>query len=523
LRFRTLVTITIFAITTMAQAQNKKLAKPRDYYLHTSGDDLAEGTKEKPWKTLRRLNNTRLRPGDRVFLRGGQTFNGTLVIDSSDLGLPGKPVLIGSYGNGHAIINAGDSSAVVINGAGYLRLSDLKCVGSGRKNGNTKNGVAILYSHHTAISNLDVGGFQKTGLMIYSSDSIRISKVHAHDNGFAGIAADGEYQQRYTQRIHIVDCLAENNPGDPTNLVNHSGNGIIVGNGKNILIEYCAATNNGWDMPRTGNGPVGIWCYEADSVMIQHCIAYRNKTSPGGGDGGGFDFDGGVTNSVIQYCLSYENQGSGFGIFQYDGAGKWHDNTIRFCISENDGAVSPAGAGVFIWNSSMDTAQFRRCYFYNNVVYNEKAAAISYESQSANAGFYFLNNIFVAKDSLVIGRETNSIYLNNNWYSLESTFNIGGMKSFDNWARDNKKEDLNGQLRGSNRFPYFANPGNTGITEPRLLDRFYAYRLQSEPPPLKPGINLKKILNLNRGACDFNGKLLKTDIVGACVTSTSHE
>ncbi len=73
-------------------------------------------------------------------------------------------------------------------------------------------------------------------------------------------------------------------------------------------------------MPRKGNGTVGIWCYEANSVMIQHCLSFQNKTSQGGEDGGGYDFDGGTTNSIIQYCLSYENQGSAFGIFQYDGA-----------------------------------------------------------------------------------------------------------------------------------------------------------------------------------------------------------
>ena len=67
-----------------------------------------------------------------------------------------------------------------------------------------------------------------------------------------------------------------------------------------VLIEYCTATNNGWDMPRTGNGPVGIWAYESDSVLIQRCIAYRNKTQKGAADGGGYNFDGGMTNSIIR-------------------------------------------------------------------------------------------------------------------------------------------------------------------------------------------------------------------------------
>ena len=165
--------------------------------------------------------------------------------------------------------------------------------------------------------------------------------------------------------IYIGYCRAENNPGDPSNLNNHSGNGIVVSACTKVLIEYCTATNNGWDMPRKGNGPVGIWAFEADSVVIQHCLSYRNKTSVGGADGGGFDLDGGVTHSIVQYCLSYENQGAGYCLFQYLYASPWHDNIFRYNISENDGAVSDAHGGVYIWNSAKLTPdQFYNCRFY---------------------------------------------------------------------------------------------------------------------------------------------------------------
>ena len=80
--------------------------------------------------------------------------------------------------------------------------------------------------------------------------------------------------------------------------------GTVLFNVARATIEYCKAAENGWDMPRKGNGPVGIWCAcNADRVVIQHCISHHNK-SPGL-DGGGFDFDGGVTNSVMQYNYSY--------------------------------------------------------------------------------------------------------------------------------------------------------------------------------------------------------------------------
>ena len=212
-------------------------------------------------------------------------------------------------------------------------------------------GWQLIISSGIWVNDVNISGFQKSGLRVYSSQHINVNNIFAHDNGSAGITVEAPYQTRESSYIKILNCRAENNPGDPTNLTNHSGNGIVVGNCKNVTIDRCTATNNGWDMPRIGNGPVGIWAYEADSIIIQHCLSYKNKTSKGGADGGGFDLDGGVTNSIVQYNMSYDNQGSGYCIFQYWGASPWHNNTFRYNISENDGSVSDSQAGLYIWNT----------------------------------------------------------------------------------------------------------------------------------------------------------------------------
>jgi hypothetical protein len=47
---------------------------------------------------------------------------------------------------------------------------------------------------------------------------------------------------------------------------------------QNILIEYAPLPITD-GICRIGNGPVGIWACETDSVVIQHCISYRNKTA----------------------------------------------------------------------------------------------------------------------------------------------------------------------------------------------------------------------------------------------------
>ncbi len=74
------------------------------------------------------------------------------------------------------------------------------------------------------------------------------------------------------------------------------------------------------------------------------------------------------------------------------------------------------GAGVFIWNGSKDKNQFKNLEFYNNIVYNSKGAVMHYDKkESEHVGFRFYNNIFVAKDELVLEKDTlgTDVFLNN--------------------------------------------------------------------------------------------------------------
>jgi hypothetical protein len=246
-------------------------------------------------------------------------------------------------------------------------------------------------------------------------------------------------------------------------------------------------------MPRIGNGPVGIWAYEADSVLIQHCLAYKNKTSKGGADGGGFDFDGGVTNSIIQYCFSYGNQGSGLCIFQYWGASPWHDNIYRYNISENDGTVSDSQAGLYIWNSSNDEKQFYNCKVYGNIIYNSKVAAISFSETSRSKGFHFYNNIFVGKDSLIKAHDQmdDVTFEGNDWWSLNSKFNIGEIRDLRTWSDKTGKEKINGKLAGLNEDPKFRSPGNSSLDSAIQLKSFSAYELPAHSE-LKTKLKLYK-------------------------------
>lgn len=422
------------------------------------------------------MGRVALGPGDSVFFRGGQVFTGTLRLGHG--GSAGHPAWIGSYGSGAATIDGGDSSAVVLYRAHWIVVKGIRLVGAGRKKGNVKDGLAVRESDHVRVDGVDITGFQKSGLFIYASTNIVLYGVYAHENGAAGIAVEGPYDSKKGSRdLKILYCRADDNPGDPTNLTNHSGNGIVCGHCTRLLIDHCSATNNGWDMPRIGNGPVGIWCYEADSVTIRHCLAFRNKTSPGAADGGGFDLDGGVTNSVIEDCLSYGNQGAGFCIFQYWGASPWHHNIIRNNISEDDGGVSDARGGIYVWNSSGDPNQFYDCQVYNNTVYNTKEAALSFSEKSARRGFTFYKNIFVGADSLVRGKRGVDVFKNNDWWVLHSKD-----------GRSDKPGDRG--LTGVFVRPVFKDPGGTKLTDVRGLAGYTKYTLLG--PAMLRGIGANK-------------------------------
>ncbi len=485
----------------------------RAYYVSANGDDQGDGTLLRPFQTLSRLLSVKFRAGDSILLEGGNVFAGTILLN--DIASVGNKVFIlTSYGENSAVIESGNREAISINNCRNVTVSDLTIKGAGRKEGNTTSGVSIFHCEDLTVARLDISGFQKSGLAIINSSNVLISNVVAHANGYAGISVHGEnYMKSDCRNIRIVDCRAENNPGDPSNLKNHSGNGIVVSQCRNVLIRSCTATNNGWDMPRKGNGPVGIWAWDADSVVIESCLSYRNRTAPHADDGGGFDFDGGVTNSIIQYCLSYENAGSGYGLFEYNGAGAWFNNTVRYNISIDDGLLSAASSAIYIWNMS-DSFKLKDCFIYNNTIVNRNHAAVNFSSTSVNENLRFYNNILVGRKQIIIGDDTAARYLGNAWWSIMDKFNFNTNTDFRLWTTTSGQEYLNGQLLGTNIDPGFTNLTIGDLTSANQLKSFM--KLRSVGSILTGnGIDLRGIPGLNPGVTDFNGNRIVFKGIGA--------
>lgn len=396
------------------------------YYVDPqTGDDSNPGTFQKPFKTIAKVNQLKLQAGNSVYFAGGQTFKGNLYLKGIS-GIKENPIKISSYGDGRAIIDAENGTGIKADSCLWLQVKNLKIIGTDRLKGNQGSGVELRRTQNCRIDSVEASGFLWSGIKAVGGKNLRITNVYAHDNGFSGINVESDGQDagglegswgKTFRDVYIAHCVAENNPGCPVVKNNHSGNGILIGGVTKGLIEYCEAMNNGWDMPREGNGPVGIWAYQCDNITIQYCYAHDNKTSAKGKDGGGFDLDGGITNSLVQHNYSANNEGAGYGLFQYYGATVWKNNIVRNNFSYNDGRKN-GQAGFLMWIANESPEPISNCQIYENTVVNCYGHAVSFEPGDYPR-FEFQNNTFVLTDqadSFVNGNFTGATFSRNKIY-----------------------------------------------------------------------------------------------------------
>jgi hypothetical protein len=82
-------------------------ALARTFYVSPSGSDRNRGTTERhPWRSVRRVDRAKIRPGDRVLFAGGQTFSDQALIPARS-GVPSNQIVFGSYGRGRAVLTKG--------------------------------------------------------------------------------------------------------------------------------------------------------------------------------------------------------------------------------------------------------------------------------------------------------------------------------------------------------------------------------------------------------------------------------
>jgi hypothetical protein len=510
----TISTISLLGTTTFNSCSGpgkEGVAEGTIYYISIDGDDSSRGTSmDQPWKSIEKVNATDFSPGDRILFRGGDQFTGNIKLTSEDSGTEDARIVLSSYGSGKALINGENSEAVRADSCGFLTAENLELRGAGRKKGNTTDGLLALHCNGIRIDHVEAYGFQKSGVHVRQSHDASITNVYAHENGFAGIHVTGttiwDPDNYDNHNLYIGYCVAENNPGDPTVLDNHSGNGILASSVKGGVIEYCEAFNNGWDMPWTGNGPVGIWIWDATAVTIQYCIAHHNRTNPVAADGGGFDFDGGVSNCTIQYCISHNNEGAGYGLYEFGATKPWENNIVRYNLSQDDGIIN--GGSVGIWKSD-ERGAMQGCQIYNNTFFNSKENGPSIWMYKHYPGFEFRNNVFIYNGPFISGVPsiTDEVFQGNLYWNLSGDPSFEGFKNLEEWAKATGHEMVGGEFVGLYSDPQFRNAGGVEVTDPEQIgnEALEGYNPDPGSPLIDAGLHLKDLFNLDPGTRDLPG------------------
>ena len=446
------------------------LCAQNQYYLSSStGNDSNDGSQTQPWKTLSKISNTTLGPGDTVYFKKGDTFRGHFVVDGS--GTEQSPITFTSYGNGNQPIISGSDHD---DGGGDYREAMLVT--------NHDNMVFdnLEIQNHRTISRSGVGDLISFGIRIEVSDSnanlnnfsfrnMTFKNVYglywvdpANQNAFndfevsgltfisswGGIINNVIVEDSYftdLQRIgvHIKNTMGKTSTKRNTNFVFRNNEFFQIG-GTCVLpvrTENCLIENNIFNQPgaKTNDKMIGrgsaVWNWYSINTIIQYNQAINAK---GIMDSHGIHVDHSNVDTFIQYNYMQDCEG---GFVEILGGNQ--RAVYRFNISVNDGwRVNPnwENSDHTIWlndkiggesgHPSIDS------YIYNNTIVINKSGNDAFDTAVDIKGenTRIFNNIFYATNGSGIGNQqgnyddpnlmmTNNLFhgnIRNNFRTLDS-------------------------------------------------------------------------------------------------------
>jgi hypothetical protein len=461
---------------------------PVHYYVSSNGSDSNNGTSSStPWQTIAKVNAGTYHGGDTIsFLSGDTQFltatalvlcgpNAALLTGGGNPsgagrcrqnvypGGSGAPLTITTYGGGSC-----DPIAGITSGCVTLKLSDSSTLTRAIQLNNLSNAVLehfVVIGGTTAVLGVLSGNGIEIVRTTQGGTNPPVTGITVQNNLVRDFA-DEIYAFQYAGFAQSMSCTIQNNfvtGTSPTTTIdlgiwvrfaNNSCN--VVGNlvtnigghvnnaGSGILIADNAADNvSEFNVVHhisanstTCGGPAGNWAYNATHVTIQfnegYLIGPVNYTT--GCDWANFDFDGGVSNSFMQY--NYSHQSFGPGILLYNAAVNgqaWTNNVIRYNISEGDGEGNIGGSIAFGTGTNFSNNSV--VYIYNNTIWQNNPTKSNSNSQSpiafstcpGGAGSIVANNIFGETNNssnqvrfMNFGFLTCSklIWKSNDWYNI---------------------------------------------------------------------------------------------------------
>jgi hypothetical protein len=437
-----------------------------DVFFAVNGSDSNPCTQAAPCQTLGKASSFSYQPGTTINFRGGDTFLGELPLTRAQVpsgGDPNNPIIIQSYGTGRATI-ASNQDGVNANNLGAKNWAILVDCTSGvtvQDLNVTANGHYVQYGiiiqnrcgqwtphhdfqeqqaagmiHNLIVQRVDVGGFAIRAPVGFGDAGAQVFIAGFTEVIQRGLCGPINNVQVLDSKFHGNDGISsqvDNGVSTKTcgNLWNFTyrgneiwniggvtgvpitGNALFMQGVTNGLMEHNHAHHLMNNISGCG-GPVAIWAYQANHITIQF-----NEVDHIGPpsylydacDFGAFDFDSGVTDSVMQYNYSHDNYGPAWLSFQSGG-----NHIIRYNLSVNDNWSGNDGGAVAILNADAGPVQF-----YNNVIVAPPRVACWGTATTPPSGSILLNNI-------CIGTEANQ---DGHWFAAGSLFGAGDFSHID--------------------------------------------------------------------------------------------
>ncbi|MCC5929459.1 MAG: right-handed parallel beta-helix repeat-containing protein [Cyclobacteriaceae bacterium] len=405
-------------------------AEARDYYFHPEkGNDQTDGSSiSSPFKSFHKLQELKLKPGDRVFLAAGEVFYETLYIRNVQ-GSSQNPITISSYQyNGStpgtkAVIDAkGLLNGILLVNSSHVHINNISIKAEGptdeNEEGEMRVGVLLLGNGIEKIENIvldniqikdvfyekpgisrseaevrSANGTQKYGwgIRLIAKDDSEIEQVTIKNSSIENVSHTG-IKLTGTQRQNIRNVKIYDNTVFRTGGPGIQMSGVKFVHVKGNKVSYSGSTD---DSRKWGRGS-GLWTWSASHVMIEH----NNFTHANGpGDSAGAHIDYNCDNVILQYNFSAENAGGFCEIL-----GNNYNCAYRYNISVNDGHRVKGENGAFqegkiFWLSGYQGGQKPRkgpinSYFYNNTIYVKADQVSKIAIDNRSKGILIANNIF---------------------------------------------------------------------------------------------------------------------------------
>ena len=416
------------------------LCAQNQYYLSSStGNDNNNGSQTQPWKTLSKISNTTLGPGDTVYFKKGDTFRGHYVVNGS--GTEQSPITFTAYGTGNQPVISGSDhddgggdyrEAILVENEDNMIFEDLEIqnhrttsrsnVGdlvsfgiqvisssAGTKNNFTfrdmtfKNVYGLYWVDPSNQS--EFNAFEVSGLTFKSSWGGIINNVVVEDSYFTDLQRIG---------IHIKNTSGKTSDKRNTNIVVRRNEFFQIG-GTCVLpirTENCLIENNIFNQPgaKTNDKMIGrgsaVWNWYSINTIVQYNQAINAK---GILDSHGIHVDHSNVDTFIQYNYMQDCEG---GFVEILGGNQ--RAVYRYNISVNDGwRVNPnwANSDHTIWLNDKIGGQSGHpsynSFIYNNTVVINKSGndafdtAIDINGQNTR----IFNNIIYAVNGSGIGNQ----------------------------------------------------------------------------------------------------------------------